>query len=93
MKKDLIIETDATAGRGMALRLGAGRVRHLHTQYLWVQGVFHEKRARLDKVPGNHNTADMMTKHLNGEMIDFFLDRCGFVIMEGRSKLSLKAAV
>jgi hypothetical protein len=93
MKKDLIIETDATAGRGMALRLGAGKVRHLHTQYLWVQGVFHQKRARLNKVPGNHNTADMMTKHLNGETIDFFLDRCGFIIMQGRSKLSLKAAM
>ena len=49
--------------------------------------------ARLVKVPGDLNTADMMTKHLNGDAIDFFLDRCGFVIMEGRSALSLKAAV
>ena len=93
MKKELVVETDANAGKGMALRLGAGRVRHLHTQYLWAQAIYHERLAKLVKVPGDLNTADMMTKHLNCDTIDFFLDRCGFVIMEGRSALSLKAAV
>ena len=28
----LIIETDSVAGRGMTLRLGAGKVRHIETQ-------------------------------------------------------------
>eukprot|EP00959_Pyramimonas_sp_CCMP1952_P117565 2457842-Pyramimonas_sp.AAC.1 len=60
----------------MALRLGAGKVRHLHTQYLWVQAIYHERLARLIKVPGELNTADMMTKHLSGDAIDFFMDRC-----------------
>jgi len=91
--KELIVETDATAGRGMALRLGAGKVRHLHTQYLWVQAVYHDRIARLNKVPGEENPADLMTKHLSGDKIDYFMDRCGFVILEGRSELSLKAAV
>ena len=93
MKKGLVVETDATAGRGMALRLGAGKVRHLHTQYLWVQAIYRERLAKLNKVPGELNTADMMTKHLSGDTIDFFMDRCGFVIMQGRSELSLRAAV
>lgn len=93
IKKDLIVETDATAGRGMALRLGAGKVRHLHTQYLWVQAIYHDRLAKLNKVLGDENTADMMAKHLNGDKIDYFMDRRGFVILEGRSALSLKAAV
>ena len=38
--KGLVIKTDATAGKGMGQRLGAGKVRHLQTQYLWVQDVF-----------------------------------------------------
>eukprot|EP00959_Pyramimonas_sp_CCMP1952_P363148 7604569-Pyramimonas_sp.AAC.1 len=93
MTKGLAIETDATAGRGLALRLGAGKVRHLYTQYLWVQAIYHEKLAKLNKVPGELNTADLMTKHLSGDKIDFFMDKCGFVIQEGRSELSLRAAV
>eukprot|EP00959_Pyramimonas_sp_CCMP1952_P243411 5087898-Pyramimonas_sp.AAC.1 len=35
----------------------------------------------------------MMTKHLACDTIDFYMDLCGFVILEGRSELSLKAAV
>ena len=93
MVKDLVVETYATAGRGMALRLGAGKVRHLHTQYLWVQAIYHDRLAKLVKVAGELNTADLMTKHLAGDKIDYFMDRCGFVILEGRSELSLRAAV
>eukprot|EP00959_Pyramimonas_sp_CCMP1952_P355010 7436645-Pyramimonas_sp.AAC.1 len=65
LKKELIVETDATAGSGMALRLGAGKVRHLHAQCLWVQAIYRQKLARLNKVPGELNTADMMIKHLS----------------------------
>ncbi len=32
----LVIETDWVAGRGMSLWLGAGKVRHVETHWLWV---------------------------------------------------------
>eukprot|EP00959_Pyramimonas_sp_CCMP1952_P250473 5235253-Pyramimonas_sp.AAC.1 len=92
-KKELIPETDATAGRGIALRLGAGKVRHRRAQYLWAQAIYHQKHARLNKVPGDLKTAGMMTKHPSGDMMDVFMNRCGFVILEGRGELSLRAAV
>ena len=28
---------DASAGKGIALRLGAGKLKHIETQYLWSQ--------------------------------------------------------
>ena len=43
---------DASAAIGIAQRKGIGKIRHLHTQSLWVQDAVREKRAILDKVPG-----------------------------------------
>ena len=40
------VETDSAAGRGMSLRLGVGKVRHVDTQWLWLHGVFNRKRRR-----------------------------------------------
>ena len=38
---NVALETDSVSGRGMSLRLGAGKVRHVDTQWLSMQGVFH----------------------------------------------------
>ena len=56
------IETDSVAGRGMALRLVAFKVRHIDTQWLWVQGVFQRKEGTIKKIPGIENEAALMTK-------------------------------
>ena len=43
---------DASAAIGIDQRKGLGKIRHLHTQSLWVQDAVREKRVFLDKVPG-----------------------------------------
>ena len=46
----LEIGTDSTACRGMALRHGVGKIRHLENKYLWVQEGIRRKLATLEKV-------------------------------------------
>ena len=55
--------------------------------------IYHEEPAKLLQGPGDHDTANVVTKSLNGDEIDFFMDRYGFMILEGRSELLLRAAV
>ena len=45
------LETCSVSGPGMSQRLGAGMVRHVETQWLWVQGVFHRRGALIPKTP------------------------------------------
>ena len=89
----LVIETDLVAGRGMSLRLGAGKVRHVETQWLWVQGVFHRKEATIRKIPGATNEADLMTKFLDGSKITGLMTAMGFTFASGRSGIALKDAL
>jgi hypothetical protein len=80
----LVIRSDASAAIGMVKREGLGKVRHLAVADLWIQ----EKRARgemtFEKVDGEANPADMMTKGVNGEKIERFCKVLGFEKKEGR---------
>ena len=69
-KFKLDVLTDASAGHGMLLRQGAGKIQHLHAQYLWVQGVMQRGEAVSKKIPGNENEADLLTKHLAGPRME-----------------------
>ena len=91
LKLKLEMRADATAGVGMAKRRGVGNVRHLHTQTLWLQGAVLDKTLDVRKEAGATNPADLMTKHLSAEDMRRRLDRLGFEVRQGRSKLYLKA--
>ena len=91
--RKIILETDSVAGRGMSLRLGAGKVRHVETQWLWVQGVFHRREAEIRKIPSIKNGADLMTKFLDGTRIEVLMCQLGFAFVGGRSGLALRAAL
>ena len=84
---------DATAGKGMAERRGVGRVRHLHTPLLWIQRVVQEGRVRVRKVDGKSNVADMGTKHVEGVLVNRFLEAMSFHEKGGQSRLALKASL
>ena len=91
LKLKLEMRADATAGIGMAKGRGVGKVRHLHTQTLWLQGAVLDKTLDVRKEAGATNPADLMTKHLAAEDMRRHLDRLGFEVRQGRSKLYLKA--
>jgi hypothetical protein len=88
-----ILYTDATAGKGIAQRRGAGKVRHLDTQFLWVQQKIGEKRLLVRKVKGTENTSDLQTKYLSAGDVTRLMSVLGFVVREGISAAALKANV
>ena len=57
---------DATASKAIGSRCGVGRVRHLHTQVLWVQEAVACRELNIVKVPGVENPADMGTEEGRG---------------------------
>lgn len=87
-EKRPLIHIDASAAIGIAQRKGLGRVRHIDTQTLWVQEAVRSKRVGLEKVEGTQNPADMMTKALGREPLDYLLRRMGLVRAEGRSSIA-----
>ena len=82
------INTDSSTGKSIASRRGAAKVRHLDTRELWIQ----ERVARGDiwiqKVRGEDNVADGLTKHVDRQKMDQYMKECGFVRRSGRHELS-----
>ena len=69
------IKLDATAGRAIAMRGGAGRIRHIAT--LWLQ-----------RLVINGDCADLGTKHLDYQTMIRHLKFCGIRFAEGRSRIA-----
>ena len=68
---------DASAALGIVRRQGLGKVRHLDTNWLWVQEKSRKKEINFDKVKGTENPADMLTKALSGPEIAKCLELLG----------------
>ena len=84
IKVDLVIKSDAVAAIGIVKRQGLGRVRHLAVADLWVQQKAKNKEAHYQKLPGARNTADMMTKAVEKEIIDRHMQALGLQYRDGR---------
>ena len=86
MDFSLRLKTDATAAMGMCRRLGVGKIRHLDAALLWVQEHVRSGKVELEKVPGQENCADLLTKHLSGPDIRAHLQRMGLHFETGRAE-------
>jgi hypothetical protein len=56
--------TDSSAAKSFVSRRGLGKMRHLEIRDLWLQQQVREGLVEVSKVPGERNTADLMTKIL-----------------------------
>lgn len=61
--------SDASAAIGMVNREGLGRVRHLAVAALWVQSKRASGEINFEKIDGNSNPADMLTKGVDEEKL------------------------
>ena len=61
----LEVSTDSSAAKGVAVRRGVGKIRHLETGSLWIQTAVAAKRFELTKIDGKKNEADLMTKFVD----------------------------
>ena len=72
-----VVKADASAALGIISRRGLGKVRHLDTSFLWIQETKAKRDIAFEKVKGEVNTADLMTKNLAyPRMIDLFSRLC-----------------
>ena len=53
--------TDSSAARGVTLRTGAGKLKHLSLKQLWLQELVGDGRIRVSKVPRELNPSDAFT--------------------------------
>ena len=53
--------TDASVCKSILLRHGAGKIKHLTTKQLWVQGAIEAYGYEVFKLPREINSADLMT--------------------------------
>ena len=68
------INSDASAALGIIQRQGVGKLRHISTQYLWIQEKTRNEEFDISKVPGEDNPADILTKNVNADLIARHLD-------------------
>ena len=61
----LKLGTDSSAAKSFVCRRGLGRMRHLQIRDLWLQKEVAEGNIQVNKVLGEMNPADLMTKVLN----------------------------
>ena len=60
-KSSLGLKTDASAARGVILRQGVGKVRHLQVNQLWLQENVAAGELSIVKIPRVENCADALT--------------------------------
>ena len=66
--------SDASAAIAISQRSGLGKLRHIQTQYLWLQERVSAKDLSLEKVVWTANPADMLTKNLAKAYLDRHLE-------------------
>ena len=72
----------------MAARRGLGKVKHMDTQYLWIQERINNNDFTLSKVPGANNPADLLTKHLPKEAVVRHMATLGMEVRDDRSAIA-----
>ena len=71
--------TDASACKGMLLRHGVGKVKHLSTKQLWSQGAVEAYGIVVKKIPRLQNGADCLTHLISAAEIEMHLKQMNFV--------------
>ena len=79
---------DATAGAAMSSRRGLGRVKHVHTAFLWIQNYVTNGLIKLTKKHTSENLADILTKPVTATLMVQMMDLMGFRYVAGRSKIA-----
>jgi hypothetical protein len=56
------VQTDSSAAKRIILRKGVGKMKHLSTKQLWIQGADKAYGVIVDKIPRNVNSSDLLTQ-------------------------------
>jgi hypothetical protein len=75
----VVLCTDASACKGIMLRQGCGKIKHLDVKSLWVQGAVESHGIVVQKVPREINPADMMTHPVSQSKMEGHLRRVQYM--------------
>ena len=64
------LHMDASAAIGIAQGQGVGKIRHLSTSVLWVQGQELRQAIAIRKICGTKIPSDLCTKHVDRELVE-----------------------
>ena len=79
----VVLWTDSNAATGICGRKGLGKLRHMETNWLWVQDVVRSGRIEVRKVAGVSNPADILTKPKAGRDMDEMIRKIGGIVWRG----------
>jgi len=88
--KRLRVKTDASVAKSLASRRGLGGIRHIEVNQLWLQEKVNNGTIEIEKVKGETNRADVLTKFKDGESLKKQLDWTSQRINVGRHSLAPK---
>jgi hypothetical protein len=77
VKLPVRVYTDSGSARLMAYRRGPGRMKHIELRQLWLQEQVRSKMFEIEKIPTEQNLADVLTKPLGKERLEYFRPRLG----------------
>ena len=84
----LVVNTDASAAKGIAMRKGLGKVRHIKVNQLWAQDRVQRGELEIRKISTNDTLADVLTKYVDRLLIDRHSSGMSLVSAGGRHVLA-----
>ena len=85
-----VIWGDSSAALAISKRRGAGKMRHINVGMLWIQEKAIEGELQYNKVKGEQNPADLMTKSPNPSKIRTHLQKMSIRTSDDRAEQSLR---
>ena len=84
-KKEVKLNLDATAAKGILERQGISKIRHIDVNVLWLQQQLAKNMIPLAKVAGTENCSDLLAKHLASATQQKHVAYMRLEIQEGRA--------
>ena len=79
---ECLMKGDSSACRGVLLREGLGKLKHISVKQLWVQEAVQSGQVAFEKIPRNINASDLLTHHWGTDAFAHF-NRLGFITLPG----------
>ena len=86
------LHADASAALSIAKRQGAGKMRLINVKSLWLQDKALQEELSYEKIRGEDNPADGLTKHVRQELAERYAGVVGVRFSADRAKGSLQLA-
>ena len=84
------VKTDSSVAKSLAARRGLGGIRHIEVNQLWLQEKVNKNEIEVEKVKGQDNLSDALTKYKDGVSLNQQLIGTNQMVTEGRHRIAPK---